>query len=577
MKKWFLAACLPLMIVSCDIFGFGEDDDDDVVVDTVVSSVPFDYEDKVLSGDTLVLMTYVRLVDPEVLFNNMPMEIEVIDNLPGNNASRASDESIEVPPVVGGIGEAYFIKVRIPESFNGYYDVRIDAARADSPSAGVLTNTLERGVSVFTMRENGQTDFHTGRPVWTDISDALVLLETVDMLPERSEYGGMKFTTRQTLDSVKCFDAQQEFLPSARLYGFHTVSSQFLFAYLTYTSHIDTIYSEMEGYVAYLSPEEVTYPVVIASDNGFILSFEELYREDAFAFNSPYDIQFRCDAADCFYFMPEAEGGAVISDDAIYRVKIDREVLASMSLPMENEAYDWLMRQAVDAVQVHDGSVGAANSREFSWQVYDDLIVLSETSLIDGRTLSSILPNSGTPSTDFVGTPSVFVSPQGSLCTLRRTGRGYIQSEMLSGSGGSYKWFTHHQYFDFFDSSNIVVTRTSDNVYISGTGRYYYWAPDGELLYEECEVHNERYIASKTYYPYAGSYIYSSASEGLYRAVLDNRSDRNLILPSSSGEVYEVRTLGDRALAITTDNDVFLIEESGAGRIDMGYSIFTGN
>ena len=133
MKKWFLAACLPLMIVSCDIFGFGEDDDDDVVVDTVVSSVPFDYEDKVLSGDTLVLMTYVRLVDPEVLFNNMPMEIEVIDNLPGNNASRASDESIEVPPVVGGIGEAYFIKVRIPESCKGYFVVRIDAARADSP------------------------------------------------------------------------------------------------------------------------------------------------------------------------------------------------------------------------------------------------------------------------------------------------------------------------------------------------------------------------------------------------------------------------------------------------------------
>ena len=38
-----------------------------------------------------------------------------------------------------------------------------------------------------------------------------------------------------------------------------------------------------------------------------------------------------------------------------------------------------------------------------------------------------------------------------------------------------------------------------------------------------------------------------------------------------------MRTLGDRALAITTDNDLFLIEENGAGRIDMGYNVFTGN
>ena len=35
--------------------------------------------------------------------------------------------------------------------------------------------------------------------------------------------------------------------------------------------------------------------------------------------------------------------------------------------------------------------------------------------------------------------------------------------------------------------------------------------------------------------------------------------------------------MGDRALAITTDNDLFLIEENGAGRIDMGYNVFTGN
>jgi len=405
MKKWFLAACLPLMIVSCDIFGLGDDGDDDdtMIVDPPMANVSFDYEDKILSGDTLVLTTYVRLVDPEVLFNNMPMEIEVIDNLPAdNNAGSASDESAEVPPAVGGTGEAYFIKVRIPESFNGYYDVRIDAVRSDYPSSGILTNVLERGVSVFTMQENGQADFHTGRPVWTDVSDALVLLETVDMLPERSEYSGMKFTTRQTLDSVKCFDAKEEFLPSARLYGFHTISSQYLFAYLTYTSHIDTIYSEMDGYVAYATPEEVTYPVVIVSDNGFILSFEELYREDAFAFNSPYDMQFRCDAADCFYFMPESERGATISDAAIYRVKIDEEMLTSIPQPIEEDDYEWIVRQIADVEQVHDGHIGASNSNEFSWQVYGDLVVLSESSLIDGRTSCSILPNSGTPSIDFV-------------------------------------------------------------------------------------------------------------------------------------------------------------------------------
>lgn len=153
MKKWFLAACLPLMIVSCDIFGLGDDGDDDdtMIVDPPMANVSFDYEDKILSGDTLVLTTYVRLVDPEVLFNNMPMEIEVIDNLPAdNNAGSASDESAEVPPAVGGTGEAYFIKVRIPESFNGYYDVRIDAVRADYPSSGILIQcSRKRGFGIY--------------------------------------------------------------------------------------------------------------------------------------------------------------------------------------------------------------------------------------------------------------------------------------------------------------------------------------------------------------------------------------------------------------------------------------------
>ena len=37
MKKWFLAACLPLMIVSCDIFGLGDDGDDD---DTMIVDPP---------------------------------------------------------------------------------------------------------------------------------------------------------------------------------------------------------------------------------------------------------------------------------------------------------------------------------------------------------------------------------------------------------------------------------------------------------------------------------------------------------------------------------------------------------
>ena len=53
------------MIVSCDIFGLGDDGDDDdtMIVDPPMANVSFDYEDKILSGDTLVLTTYVRLVD----------------------------------------------------------------------------------------------------------------------------------------------------------------------------------------------------------------------------------------------------------------------------------------------------------------------------------------------------------------------------------------------------------------------------------------------------------------------------------------------------------------------------------
>ena len=44
MKKWFLAACLPLMIVSCDIFGLGDDGDDDdtMIVDPPMANVSFD-------------------------------------------------------------------------------------------------------------------------------------------------------------------------------------------------------------------------------------------------------------------------------------------------------------------------------------------------------------------------------------------------------------------------------------------------------------------------------------------------------------------------------------------------------
>ena len=62
MKKWFLAACLPLMIVSCDIFGLGDDGDDDdtMIVDPPMANVSFDYEDKILSGGTYDLCASCR-------------------------------------------------------------------------------------------------------------------------------------------------------------------------------------------------------------------------------------------------------------------------------------------------------------------------------------------------------------------------------------------------------------------------------------------------------------------------------------------------------------------------------------
>ena len=76
-------------------------------------------------------------------------------------------------------------------------------------------------------------------------------------------------------------------------------------------------------------------------------------------------------------------------------------MLASIPQPIEEGDYEWIVRQIADVEQVHDGHIGASNSNEFSWQVYGDLVVLSESSLIDGRTSCSILPNSGTPSIDF--------------------------------------------------------------------------------------------------------------------------------------------------------------------------------
>ena len=64
--------------------------------------------------------------------------------------------------------------------------------------------------------------------------------------------------------------------------------------------------------------------------------------------------------------MPESERGATISDAAIYRVKIDEEMLTSIPQPIEEDDYEWIVRQIADVEQVHDGHIGASNSNEFS-------------------------------------------------------------------------------------------------------------------------------------------------------------------------------------------------------------------
>ena len=551
MEKWFWLLCLPLMMFSCDFFSDGEDDDDGLIIDPP-ATFSFFYDLQAIAGDTLTLTTYTRLVDPKVFLNDMPMEVTVLDRLTDGVAGDGN-----MP--VSGSDAAYYVKVSLPASLQGEYELRVAASRADSPQMGELSLLLGY-VYVYTMQADDLGEFHTGRPAWVDLSDALALLETVEATPEMEIHGGMKYTTRHTLDSLVCFDARQQPLPRARLYAFHKISDRYVFATLTYVSYIDTVYSEMGDYVASRQPLEETCPVVVLPENGLVLSLEDAAGAYPSAFNNRYGVQFRCESGDEFYFMPEYEWSPSVTDAPIYCLRVDRDLLAMISLPMEAEEFDWQSRRVVEMEQVYDGGVGAANTASFSWQVYDGKIVLNESTLLDGEAVCTIQPNSGTPSSGFFGTPSVFVSPQGSLCALRRTTKGYYQTERLGSSSGSYRWYTHHQYFDFEPGSFIVVTRTTDNVYISASNRYYSWTADGNVVSTDCQAYDESFIVAKNYYPYADSYLYSTAEEGLFRARLDARNERSLVLPASKGEVSQVEMSGERALITTRDGAIFVVD-----------------
>lgn len=552
MKKWFWLLCLPLLMFSCDFFSDGEDDDDGLTIDPP-EAFSFVYDPQAIAGDTLVLTSYTRLSNPKVFLNDMPMEITVEDRLTDGvtgdgNLSASGSES------------AYYIKVYLPESLRGEYKLHVDATRADYPQMGELS-LLVGSVEVYTLQADDIGEVYLGRPAWVDLSDAVALVEKAEAMSEMEVLSGMKYTTRYTLDSLVCFDAAQQPLPKATLYAFHKISGSYVFAALSYVAYIDTVFSFVDDYVAFRQPVEVTYPVVVALDNGFILSLEDAAQEYPSAFYNLHGVQFRCESDDEFYFMPEYEWISSISNAPIYRMRVDRDLLSMISLPMDAEEYDWQSRRIVEMEQVYDGSAGAANTLSFSWQVYDGKIVLNESSLVDGEAVCTIQPNSGTPSSGFAGSPSVFITPQGSLCTLRRTSKGYYQTEQLGSSSGSYRWYTHYQYFDFEPGSYIVVTRTADNVYISTSGRYYSWTPEGSVESTDCQAYDERFIVAKNYYPYADYYLYSTTDEGLFRARLDARDERSLVLPASEGEVSQVEMSGERALVTMSDEALFYVDE----------------
>ena len=549
MKKWFWALCLPLMMFSCDFFSDGEDDDDGLIIDPPLD-FSFVYDLQAIAGDTLTLTTYTRLVDPKIYLDDMLMnDVTVVDRLPAGNGD--GNVSVDSP------GGAYYIKVKLSDSLKGQYELRIEASRADAPDAGDL-NLLLGYVGIYEMQADDLGEFHMGQPAWVDLSDAQALIEMVEPHPEMKIRSGAKFTAHGTLDTLMCFDAQQQRLPKARLYAFHKISARYIYATLSYVLQVDTIYSEMDNYIAYREPLEVTRQVIVLPENGLILSLEKAAEAYPSAFYNMYRVQFRCESDDEFYIMPEYEESPSITDEAIYRMRVDTNMISTISLPMEAEEYAFLSSRIVEVEQVYEGGVGAANTASFSWLVYDGKIVLNESTLIDGEAVCTIQPNSGTPSSGFAGMPSVFITSQGSLCALRRTTKGYYQTEQLGSSNGSYRWYTHHQYFDFEPGSYIVVTRTADKLYISASGRYYSWGADGRVESTDCQAYDESFVVAKNYYPYADSYLYSMATEGLFRTRLDDRSERTLILPASEGEIARVEMSGERALITTRDGAFFL-------------------
>ena len=166
MEKWFWLLCLPLMMFSCDFFSDGEDDDDGLIIDPP-ATFSFVYDLQAIAGDTLTLTTYTRLVDPKVFLNDMPMEVTVLDRL---TDGMTGDGNMPV----SGSDAAYYVKVSLPASLQGEYELRVAASRADSPQMGELSLLLGY-VYVYTMQADDLGEFHTGRPAWVDLSDTNII------------------------------------------------------------------------------------------------------------------------------------------------------------------------------------------------------------------------------------------------------------------------------------------------------------------------------------------------------------------------------------------------------------------
>ncbi len=556
---------LVTLTLSCDeLF----DKESDTTEDFNPEELKFFFQEKILAGKTLEIQTTMKLLNPQVFLNGEPIDFEIEDNLSNNDGMG----SVTTPNEKYG----YYLKINIPESYKGGYNISVSAGIADYIESS--QETFEVGeVYIYQMADS--KDFKIGRPAYAAIDDAILLVETTreDNGFNMNSFPGYKITSDRA-EKIKCLDYKREELSDVDIYGFKTISDKYCFSYTTYIAKVDTVYPDYNDFTAIQELTEITYPVIIRIADGLMIPLPSYYDNENSVFsNQMNEAQFRCYEDNVFYFMPAPENTfETINNKPIYKIEINANFFPENGHTFNEESEYLYLENEVDIKQVYDGSYTTFIGEQCHWEVdASERILINDSKMVVNNQVLDISPSNY--SGFFTGNPAIFRSPSGTILALKGTSNG-PQTEYVS-STLPLKWNVHFQYFRLGSYTLTAVTLSENKMYLIGTDRYYVFDKNNDIdSGQDFSPSVDRFYHYNSLYPHQEHYLYTFKSDALYRIKLSDPSVQEMIYEGlQESDVSYFGVLKDRVVIVDRDMNVIIITDGNVATVDASHLEVWGN